>query len=142
MSERTSAAWPPDAGGIMTTRAELSAAEEYGHGHTPLMRAALDGNTEKVKELIQQGADVNERDDNGRTALMFAVINTHYETMKLLLEYGADVNVKSNPGGTALMGAATAGDLRMVQALLEKGADVHARLSETNESALTIAASH
>jgi ankyrin repeat protein len=125
----------------MTTRAELSAADEYGHGHTSLMRAALDGNTERVKELIDQGADINQRDDNGRTALMFAVINTHYETMKVLLEYGADVNAKSNKGGTALMGAASAGDLRMVQALLDKGADVHARVLETNESAATIAAS-
>jgi uncharacterized protein len=126
----------------MTTRAELSATEEYGHGHTPLMRAALDGNTERVKELIHQGADINQRDGNGRTALMFAVINTHYETMKVLLEYGADVNAKSNKGGTALMGAASAGDLRMVQALLDKGADLHARLAETNESAATLAASH
>ncbi len=40
------------------------------------------------------------------------------------------------------MGAASAGDLRMVQALLAKGADVDARLSETNESALTLAARH
>ena len=126
----------------MTTRAELSAAEEYDHGHTPLMRAALDGNTERVRELIHQGADINQRDDNGRTALMFAVINTHYETMKVLLEYGADVNAKSNKGGTALMGAASAGDLRMVQALLDKGADVHARLRETTESAVTFAESH
>ncbi|HYJ86141.1 MAG TPA: ankyrin repeat domain-containing protein [Pyrinomonadaceae bacterium] len=52
------------------------------HGHTPLMRAALDGNTERVKELVHQGADINQRDENGRTALMFAVINMHYETMK------------------------------------------------------------
>ncbi len=126
----------------MTTRAELSAAEEYAHGHTPLMRAALDGNTEKVRELLHQGADINQRDDNGRTALIFAVINTHYETMKVLLEYGADVNVKSNTGGTALMAAALAGDIRVVQALLDKGADLHARLLETNESALTIAESH
>jgi ankyrin repeat protein len=28
----------------------------------------------------------------------------------------------------------------MVQALLDKGADLHARLSETNESAVTLAA--
>jgi ankyrin repeat protein len=126
----------------MTTRAELSAAEEYGHGHTPLMRAALAGNTERVKELIHQGADINQRDDNGRTALMFAVINTHYETMRVLLEYGADVNANSIKGGTALMAAASAGDLRMVQALLDKGADLHARLPETNESAVTIAESH
>lgn len=126
----------------MTTRAELSAAEEYSHGHTPLMQAALDGNTERVRDLIRQGADIDQRDDNDRTALMFAVINRHYETMKVLLEYGADVNAKSNKEGTPLMGAALAGDLQMVQALLDKGADVHARLPNTDESAATIAASH
>ena len=126
----------------MTTRAELSAAEDYGHGHTPLMRAALDGNTERVNELVHQGADLNQRDDNGRTALMFAAINSHYETMKALLEYGADVNARSNTGGTALMGAALAGELRMTQALLDKGANLHARLTETNESAATLAANH
>lgn len=73
---------------------------------------------------------------------MFAVINTHYETMKVLLEYGADVNARSSKGGTALMGAALAGDRRIVQALLDKGADLHAKLTETNESAVTLAASH
>ena len=126
----------------MTTRAELSAADEYSHGHTVLMRAALDGNTERVRELIDRGADINQRDENGRTALMFAVVNMHYETMKVLLEYGADVNAKSKQGGTALMAAALAGDLRMVQALLDKGADSHARLAETNQTAVTIAATH
>lgn len=126
----------------MTTRAELSAAEGYQHGHTALMRAALDGNTDRVQELILQGADINQRDDEGRTALMFAVINGHYETMKVLLEHGADFNARSNKGGTALMGAALADDLRMVQALLDKGADLHARLTETNETAGTLAASH
>ena len=126
----------------MTTRAELSAAEEYDHGHTRLMQAALEGNTEKVRELIHEGADIKKRDDNGRTALMFAVINRHYETMKVLLEHGAEVNAKSNKGGTALMGAASAGDLRIVQALLDQGADPNVRLPETNESALTMAVSH
>jgi ankyrin repeat protein len=126
----------------MTTRAELSAAEGYGHGHTPLMRAALDGDIESVKALINQGMDINRRDENGRTALMFAVVNRHYETMKVLLEHGADVNARSNVGGTALMGAAMAGELSMVQALLDKGADLDARLHETNESAATLAASH
>ncbi|HKB64599.1 MAG TPA: ankyrin repeat domain-containing protein [Pyrinomonadaceae bacterium] len=126
----------------MTTRAELSVAEGYRDGHTALMRAALDGNTEKVTELIQQGVDINQRDEDGRTALMFAVINSHYETTRVLLEYGADVNAKSNKGGTALMGAASEGDLRMVQALLDGGADVHARLRETNEGAATLAERH
>ena len=126
----------------MTTRAELSAADKYSHGHTVLMRAALDGNSETVKELIDQGADINKRDDNGRTALMFAVVNLHYETMKVLLEHGADVNAKSQQGGTALMAAALAGDVRIVQALLDKGADLHVRLPETNDTAMTIVATH
>ena len=124
----------------MTTRAELSDAEGYTHGHTALMRAALDGDTETVRELIHQGVDINQRDENGRTALMFAVINSHYETMKVLVEYGADVQARSKEGGTALMAAAgIAGDLRMVQALLDRGADVHATLQATNESAVTFA---
>ena len=126
----------------MTTRAELSAAEGYRHGHTALMRASLDGNTETVKELIHRGVDINQRDDYGRTALMFAVVNMHHETMKVLLEHGADVQARSNEGGTALMGAAMGGDPRMVQALLDKGADVRVRLLQTNESAVTLAESH
>lgn len=125
----------------MTTRAELSAAEGFGHGHTALMRAALEGNTEQVVELLQQGVDINQRDENDRTALMFAVINRHYETMKVLLEYGADVNARSNQEGTPLMAATLAGDLRMVKALLDQGADPHVHLRETNETAATIAAS-
>src|SRR5688500_20231621 len=95
----------------MTTRAELSADDEYSHGHTVLMRAALDGKTERVKELIDRGADINQREDNGRTALMFAVINLHYKKIKVLLEYGAGVNAESKLGGTALMVAAVKGDI-------------------------------
>ena len=132
----------PTGEGIMTTRAELSAAEEDEKGHSRLMREALHGNTEEVQKLIDQGAEVNQKDHNGRTALMFAVINSHYETVKMLLEHGADVNVRSNGGGTALMGAASAGDLRTVQALLDHGADLEPRLPDTNESAATLAASH
>ena len=71
----------------MTTRAELSAAEGYRHGATSLMQAALDGDTQLVEQLLVQGADINQRDDNDRTALMFAVVNRHYETMKVLLEH-------------------------------------------------------
>ena len=124
----------------MTTRAELSAAEGYTHGHTALMRAGLDGDTETVRELIQQGVDINERDENGRTALMFAAMNSHYETTQVLLESGADVQAKSKEGGTALMAAAgIGGDLRIVQALLDRGAVVHATMEKTNESAVTFA---
>lgn len=64
----------------MTTRAELSAADGYGHGHTALMRAARDGNTEQVEELLRQGADINERDE-----LMAAALAGDLRMVKALL---------------------------------------------------------
>src|SRR5688500_20182950 len=101
----------------MTTRAELSADDEYSHGHTVLMRAALDGKTERVKELIDRGADINQRDDNGRTALMFAVINLHYQTIKVVLEYGADVNTKSKHISNDLMATELKGNFINILAI-------------------------
>ena len=57
----------------MTTRAQISESATHEGGHTDLMRASLEGNTETVARLLKSGADVNAKDDEGRTALMFAV---------------------------------------------------------------------
>lgn len=46
----------------MPTRAQLSEAAEQRCGHTSLMLAALEGETETVKSLLSSGADVNEKD--------------------------------------------------------------------------------
>jgi ankyrin repeat protein len=45
------------------THAELSESE---NGHTELMHAALDGDTESVNALLTVGADVNAKDNKGR----------------------------------------------------------------------------
>ncbi len=102
----------------MTTPARMSESAEHEGGHTNLMSAALEGQTETVKTLLESGADVNERDDEGRTALMFAVINMQTDSAKALLEHGADVNVTANDGSTALMLAASSGDREIVQRCL------------------------
>lgn len=57
---------------------------EYGFLH----RAAYDGNTEAVKEIIRLGADVN-APYRGCTALIYALVRGHLEVVGLLLESGA-----------------------------------------------------
>jgi len=61
------------------------------------------GNLEKVKELIEKGASVNEMDGKGQTALMWAAIYGHTEISQMLIEKGADLNVRDVDGNTALM---------------------------------------
>lgn len=46
-------------------------------GLAPLISAALKGNTTEVASLLNEGADVDEREDSGRTALMHAAIFGH-----------------------------------------------------------------
>jgi uncharacterized protein len=125
----------------MPTRTEISESEEGDGGHTDLMRAALEGQTETVNALLKGGADINARDREGRTALMFASVNRHTDSAKTLLEHGADVNVRANDGGTALMLAASSGEPEIVRALLSKdaGADVSAKFTETGKTALDLA---
>ena len=122
----------------MTTRAQMSEAIKYERGHTDLMCAALEGQTETVKALLESGADVNAKDDEGRTALMFAVTNLQTESAKALLEHSADVNATANDGCTALM-LASSGDSQIVRDLWSKGAYVSGRFTETGKTALMLA---
>jgi ankyrin repeat protein len=57
---------------------------------------------EKVKQLLDEGADVNAKNKDGLTGLMHAAWKGHKEVVKLLLESGADVNAKDECGWTAL----------------------------------------
>jgi len=47
--------------------------------YTKLMTAAWNNSAEEVKQLIDQGADVNEKNKAGVTALMGAAFNEHAE---------------------------------------------------------------
>jgi ankyrin repeat protein len=90
-------------------------------GITPLMYAALYGDTASARLLLEMGADPNARNDAGATALMWAVDNL--ETTHALLERGADPNVRSADGRNALLlAAARPGASDIVKALLDRGA--------------------
>ena len=60
------------------------------------------GNQDAVRELLEEGVDVNGADDQGYAALHFAVARGHVDITKLLLLSGADVNQAGGEGQTAL----------------------------------------
>jgi ankyrin repeat protein len=90
-----------------------------------LINAALKNNLVAVRKLLDDGVDVNWKDEDGWTALMWAGGGWgHIEVVKLLLDNGAQVNIQDNNGWTALMVASFNGNSECARLLLEKGADM------------------
>ena len=69
-----------------------------------MLRALHNSEKELFNLLLDNGVEVDARDDNGRTALMNLDCNTYLAY--LFLERGADIEAKDNDGRTALMSAA------------------------------------
>ena len=72
------------------------------YGIDPLGWAALNGQTEAVKLLLEKGANIHNRHRDGSTALHGAAFLGHIDTVKLLLEKGADIDIRKHDGMTAL----------------------------------------
>jgi ankyrin repeat protein len=85
--------------------------------------AAENGLTEIAKLLLDQGAEVNARDNFANTPLHLAV--RFPEMVELLLARGAQVGARNAFGNTPLHLAV--GDRRVVELLLAAGADARAR---------------
>jgi ankyrin repeat protein len=72
---------------------------DYG---TPLHWAALYGQAESCKLLLEQGADLKLVDDLGYSPLRWAVDGGEPGIVELLIAHGADVNQKDQKGLTPL----------------------------------------
>lgn len=93
-----------------------------------LLKSAFDGNLAKIKSLIEQGTNVNAKNNKGFTALMSASAMGHLEIVEYLISKGADVNAKTDEGFTALIGASMAGHIEIVEYLISQDADVNAMM--------------
>lgn len=82
-----------------------------------LMQAVINNETEIVKFLIANGADVNKLDGFKMTCLMWAANNQNIELVKLLLENGADKNAQDNRGMTALKAAEKVKNAEIIELL-------------------------
>jgi hypothetical protein len=88
-----------------------------------LLAAARKSDVEKVKALLDKGADVNTRSPYGATPLFFACDRGSVEVVQVLLARGADVNAKDKfYGATPLNWALSKGKPEIIKLLVEKGA--------------------
>ena len=100
------------------TRDELKAAES-------IEVAAELGNIEAVKQHLDDGTEVNAKDENGLTPLHFAKTK---EIADLLISKGADVNAKEAKNRiTPLHWAAWRGRKEIAELLIAKGADLNTK---------------
>ena len=94
-------------------------------GRTPLHKAVVEGNTKKVKFLLNLGADIEAKQKNESTPLHLAAITRveNVDVVALLIEAGAQIDAKDFKGRTPLHDAF----LEVSKLLVEKGAQIDAK---------------
>src|SRR5687767_1481405 len=94
-----------------------------------LADAAMRGNKQAVRSLLEQKADVNGAQVDGTTALHWAVRSDDLETAELLIRAGANVSAANRVGAIPLQLAAINGNAAMIEKLIKAGADPNASLT-------------
>lgn len=93
-----------------------------------LPAAAMAGDTEAVRRLLDLGFTVDSPDAQGCTALLRAAGGGHRTTVELLISRGADPQRAANTGATPLSAAVSMRQADIVNALLAAGAQLEHRL--------------
>ena len=91
-------------------------------GNTRLMWACSHGMLGHVRDLLDQGVDVEAKNVDGWSALYYAIYNDRIDVVRMLLQRGAAANGHASDGTTPLMLAVTAGrgHVRLVGVLVDE----------------------
>mmetsp|Transcript_3653 Transcript_3653/g.13118 ORF Transcript_3653/g.13118 Transcript_3653/m.13118 type:complete len:384 (-) Transcript_3653:235-1386(-) len=111
--------------------------------NTPLMVAVREGYTDIVKQLIEQGANLELKDEVYDTALLIALEEEQYEVAEILLDHGASATVqKEGSLGTPLHSFVSSGDADAVRLLLKAltPEDINSKASRGGFTPLGLAA--
>ena len=106
-------------------------------GYVTLPQAAGRGDLEKVKEMLDKGADPNTAYLR-HIALHEAADNNRIEIVSLLIDRGAQLDLISPSGHTALHEAVASGHVEIVRLLIDRGSKMDV-ISERDSTPLMIA---
>eukprot|EP00798_Chlamydomonas_sp_ICE-L_P016233 gene16233-22399_t len=100
--------------------------------------AAKFGDVAAAEKFIEEGKDVNEKNDKGVSSLGVAVGFNRVEMVKFLISKGADIELPDSKGNTVMHYAAGYGRKQIAELLIEAGADLHA-LNGSKEKPIDVA---
>ena len=106
-----------------------------------LFKAAQDGDIDRIRRLVANGADVDARDARGRSPVHVAAFASHDAALRVLAEAGADMNALEGQSYDVVTIAAVANDPELMSLAIELGNDPGLTTSPYEGTAL-IAAAH
>lgn len=110
---------------MLKTKGHLTAGTP--RGDTPLFAASGYGETDVIKLLLDNKANINHINNDRMTPLLVASWNRKEDNVKLLIERKANLDLATKTGHTPLMCAAYNGSMDAVLCLVESGADINMR---------------
>ncbi len=105
------------------SKEEVNVNAIHGFGRTSAHRAAMDGDTEKLK--VCKKADIKAKDNLGRTPAHLAARGGQTGALRCLRELGANVKAKDNYALTPAHFAAQNGQTGALRCLRELGANIN-----------------
>lgn len=108
-----------------------------------LFMHGLDRNINMLKVFLENGLDLNIKNNQGDTPLMSVIYtlwiltNKQIKFAKLLIKHGVDINTQNNDGYTALMIACDMNAIHIVKLLLKHNADKELK-NKDGDTALTL----
>ncbi|XP_054722529.1 serine/threonine-protein phosphatase 6 regulatory ankyrin repeat subunit A-like [Uloborus diversus] len=103
------------------------ASETDEYGRTALHHAAMSGDTEEIRALLDRGLDTRTRDVYGETPLHLALFHEKDAAAEVLTDVDSITDVVNDDGLTPLHHAAGSGFVNVVRMLLAGGADASAK---------------
>ncbi|XP_061171283.1 putative ankyrin repeat protein RF_0381 [Saccostrea echinata] len=110
---------------LVKTYSQLPYAKD-NNGHSALHDAALGGNVDLIRFLLERGLDINSTRNDGKTVLHLCCMNSMTDMCKYLVKmYPLLLDVSDNDGENVLHDAAWGGDIDILKFLLGKGLDIN-----------------
>lgn len=109
---------------ITPEKKEEEVALAFASQDLALIAACRDQTPERVRALLESGANMNSYDEEDITPLMAAASQGRLEIVELLLDWGADVNAVDRNGANAFFQAYSAGHRNVARLLAARGSNV------------------